>query len=161
MPKRTTVVKTAAETQALFVPMTVADLDAVMEIEQRVYTHPWSRASFADVLENGYAVHLLKAGDTLLGYFVVMQGVEEAHLLNIALAPEYQRQGWAPLMLEAVEIWARAHAAEWLWLEVRSGNTRAQAVYRTRGFEPVGRRNGYYAAGRCQREDAVVMRLAL
>jgi len=90
-----------------------------------------------------------------------MQGVEEAHLLNIALAPEYQRQGWAPLMLEAVEIWARAHAAVWLWLEVRSGNTRAQAVYRTRGFEPVGRRNGYYAAGRCQREDAVVMRLAL
>jgi ribosomal-protein-alanine N-acetyltransferase len=48
-----------------------------------------------------------------------------------------------------------------LWLEVRSGNTRAQAVYRTRGFEPVGRRNGYYASGRCQREDAVVMRLAL
>ena len=161
MPKRTTVVKTAAETQALFVPMTVADLDAVMEIEQRVYTHPWSRASFADVLENGYAVYLLKAGDTLLGYFVVMQGVEEAHLLNIALAPEYQRQGWAPLMLEAVEIWARARSAVWLWLEVRSGNTRAQTVYRTRGFEPVGRRNGYYAAGRCQREDAVVMRLAL
>jgi len=161
MPKRTTAATTQANTEALFVPMTVADLDAVMEIEQRVYTHPWSRVSFADVLESGYAVHLLMAGDTLLGYFVVMQGVEEAHLLNIALAPEYQRQGWAPLMLEAVEIWARAHAAVWLWLEVRSGNTRAQAVYRTRGFEPVGRRNGYYAAGRCQREDAVVMRLAL
>jgi [ribosomal protein S18]-alanine N-acetyltransferase len=161
MPKRTTAVTTQANTEALFVPMTVADLDAVMEIEQRVYTHPWSRSSFADVLESGYAVHLLKAGDALLGYFVVMQGVEEAHLLNIALAPEYQRQGWAPLMLEAVEIWARARSAVWLWLEVRSGNTRAQAVYRTRGYEPVGRRNGYYAAGRCQREDAVVMRLAL
>ena len=161
MPQRTTAAKTEANTEAFFVPMTLADLDAVRELEQRVYTHPWSRASFADVLESGYAVHLLKAGDTLLGYFVVMQGVEEAHLLNIALAPEYQRQGWAPLMLEAVEIWARAHAAVWLWLEVRSGNTRAQAVYRTRGFEPVGRRNGYYAAGRCQREDAVVMRLAL
>jgi len=161
MPKRSTAAKTEANPEALFVPMTLADLDAVMEIEQRVYTHPWSRASFADVLESGYAVHLLKAGDTLLGYFVVMQGVEEAHLLNIALDPEYQRQGWAPLMLEAVEIWARARSAVWLWLEVRSGNTRAQAVYRTRGYEPVGRRNGYYAAGRCQREDAVVMRLAL
>ena len=76
MPKRTTAVKTAAETQALFVPMNVADLDAVMEIEQRVYTHPWSRASFADVLENGYAVYLLKAGDTMLGYFVAMQALE-------------------------------------------------------------------------------------
>ena len=161
MPKRTKTAPTAADLEVRFVPMALSDLDAVMEIEQRVYTHPWSRASFADVLESGYAVHLLKAGDTLLGYFVVMQGVEEAHLLNIALAPAYQRQGWAPLMLEAVEIWARARSAVWLWLEVRSGNTRAQAVYRTRGYEPVGRRNGYYAAGRCQREDAVVMRLAL
>ena len=157
MPKRTP----EAGDQAYLVAMELADLDAVMDIEQRVYTHPWSRASFSDVLESGYAVQLLKAGDTLLGYFVVMQGVEEAHLLNIALAPEYQRQGWAPLMLEAVEIWALAHSAVWLWLEVRSGNTRAQAVYRARGFEPVGRRTGYYAAGRCQREDAVVMRLAL
>jgi len=150
-----------AGAQAYFVAMERSDLDAVMDIELRVYTHPWSRASFTDVLDSGYAVQLLKAGDTLLGYFVVMQGVEEAHLLNIALAPEYQRQGWAPLMLQAVEIWARARSAVWLWLEVRSGNTRAQAVYRARGFEPVGRRTGYYAAGRCQREDAVVMRLAL
>ncbi len=153
--------KPQAETEAYFAAMELPDLDAVMDIEQRVYTHPWSRASFTDVLESGYAVQLLKAGDTLLGYFVVMQGVDEAHLLNIALAPEYQRQGWAPLMLDAVAIWARARAADWLWLEVRSGNTRAQAVYRARGFEPVGRRTGYYAAGRCQREDAVVMRLAL
>ena len=150
-----------AGAQAYFVAMERSDLDAVMDIEQRVYTHPWSRASFTDVLDSGYAVQLLKAGDTLLGYFVVMQGVEEAHLLNIALDPAYQRQGWAPLMLQAVEIWARARSAVWLWLEVRSGNTRAQAVYRARGFEPVGRRTGYYAAGRCQREDAVVMRLAL
>jgi ribosomal-protein-alanine N-acetyltransferase len=153
--------KPQAGAQAYFVAMERSDLDAVMDIEQRVYTHPWSRASFTDVLDSGYAVQLLKAGDTLLGYFVVMQGVEEAHLLNIALDPEYQRQGWAPLMLQAVEIWARARSAVWLWLEVRSGNTRAQAVYRARGFEPVGRRTGYYAAGRCQREDAVVMRLAL
>ncbi len=153
--------KPQAETEAYFAAMELPDLDAVMDIEQRVYTHPWSRASFTDVLDSGYAVQLLKAGDTLLGYFVVMQGVDEAHLLNIALAPEYQRQGWAPLMLDAVAIWARARAADWLWLEVRSGNTRAQAVYRARGFEPVGRRTGYYAAGRCQREDAVVMRLAL
>ncbi len=153
--------KPQAGAEASFVAMALADLDAVMDIEQRVYTHPWSRASFADVLESGYAVQLLKAGDTLLGYFVVMEGVDEAHLLNIALAPEYQRQGWAPLMLDAVAIWARARAADWLWLEVRSGNARAQAVYRRRGFEPVARRTGYYAAGRCQREDAVVMRLAL
>ena len=157
MPKR----KPQAGAEAYFVAMELSDLDAVMDIEQRVYTHPWSRASFSDVLESGYAVQLLKAGDTLLGYWVVMQGVDEAHLLNIALAPEYQRQGWAPLMLDAVAIWARARAAVWLWLEVRSGNTRAQAVYRACGFEPVGRRTGYYAAGRCQREDAVVMRLAL
>ena len=80
MPKR----KAQAGAEAYFVAMELSDLDAVMDIEQRVYTHPWSRASFSDVLESGYAVQLLKAGDTLLGYWVVMQGVDEAHLLNIA-----------------------------------------------------------------------------
>jgi len=90
-----------------------------------------------------------------------MRGFEEMHLLNITVAPARQGQGWGHMMLDALSLWSRHEGAQWLWLEVRSGNTRAQAVYRTRGFEPVGRRNGYYAAGRCQREDAVVMRLAL
>jgi ribosomal-protein-alanine N-acetyltransferase len=101
------------------------------------------------------------AGDELLGYFVAMPGFEEVHLLNITVAPACQRQGWALVMLDALVLWARAQRAEWLWLEVRASNTRAQQVYLRRGFARVGQRKAYYPAGHGLREDAVVMSLRL
>ena len=72
--------------------MDMPSLARVMEVEQRAYAHPWSRANFNDVLQSGYHARLLLGGDTLVGYFVVMPGVEEAHLLNITVDPNYQRQ---------------------------------------------------------------------
>jgi ribosomal-protein-alanine N-acetyltransferase len=112
-------------------------------------------------LNSGYHARLLLGGDTLLGYFVVMLGVEEAHLLNITVDPSYQREGWGRLMLDAARLWALSEAARILWLEVRVGNARAIKVYQSHGFELVGQRKAYYAAGRGQREDALVMRLQL
>ena len=90
-----------------------------------------------------------------------MAGYREVHLLNITVAPAHQRQGWAHVMLDALAIWSRGQQAEWLWLEVRAGNTRAQQIYEHCGFAPVGLRKGYYPAGQGQREDAVVMNLRL
>ena len=90
-----------------------------------------------------------------------MKGVDEVHLLNITVAPDFQGQGWAHLMLDALDIWARGQNAEFIWLEVRVGNTRARQVYERHGFRQVGQRKNYYAAGRGQREDAVVMNLRL
>jgi ribosomal-protein-alanine N-acetyltransferase len=90
-----------------------------------------------------------------------MKGVDEVHLLNITVAPEYQGQGWAHLMLEALDIWSRGQNAEWLWLEVRVGNTRARQVYERHGFRQVGQRKNYYAASHNQREDALVMNMRL
>jgi ribosomal protein S18 acetylase RimI-like enzyme len=65
-----------------------------------------------------------------------MKGVEEVHLLNITVAPEYQRQGWSRVMLEALAIWARGQGAQWLWLEVRVGNVRAMQVYERTWLSP-------------------------
>ena len=86
---------------------------------------------------------------------------DEAHLLNLAVAPAYQRQGWAQVLLEALTLWARGQALQWLWLEVRAGNTRAVHVYKTHGFHYVGLRKHYYPAHLGQREDALVMSLKL
>jgi ribosomal-protein-alanine N-acetyltransferase len=83
------------------------------------------------------------------------------HLLNITVAPAHQRQGWALVMLDALAMWSRGQGAEWLWLEVRVSNTRAQHVYLARGFNRVGLRKGYYPLARDEREDAVVMGLRL
>ena len=144
-----------------FAPMRVEHIDAVVQIEQRAYAHPWNRAHFADALQSGYQAQMLLADEVLLGYFVAMEGVEEVHLLNITVAPEYQRQGWSRVMLDALTLWARGRKAQWLWLEVRVGNTRAMQVYEAQGYALVGLRKDYYPAGHGKREDAVVMGLRL
>ena len=136
-------------------------LDALMAVEQRAYSHPWSRGNFVDSLASGYQIELLLGGDQLIGYFVAMPGVEEAHLLNITVAPEFQQQGWSVVLLDALALWARGRGAQWLWLEVRVSNLRARQVYEKYGFQRVGERKRYYPSASAEREDAIVMSYAL
>lgn len=145
--------------EARFEPMTAERLDAVLAIEQSVYSHPWTRRNLQDSLAAGHIAQCLLAGGELLGYLIAMPGYRELHLLNITVAPAHQRRGWARLMLDALALWARALRADWLWLEVRASNLRAQQVYLRHGFSRVGLRKGYYPLRHGEREDAVVMSL--
>ena len=147
--------------EARLEPLNEALLDELLRVEQSAYSHPWTRGNFVDSLKAGYSVMTLMGGDTLLGYFVAMEGVEEVHLLNITVAPKFQGQGWAVLMLDALSLWSRGRGAHWLWLEVRVSNTRAMQVYERYGFARVGERKNYYPADQGHREDAVVMSLKL
>ena len=147
--------------EARFEPMTTARLDAVLAIEQSAYSHPWTRGNFIDTLAAGYQAQCLLAGDELLGYVVAMPGFREVHLLNITVAPAFQRQGWALMMLDALALWSRGQGAEWLWLEVRISNVRAQKIYLERGFDRISVRKSYYPLRHGEREDAVVMSLRL
>ena len=142
--------------EAGFEPMTEARLDEVLAIEHSAYAHPWTRGNFADSLRSGYQGQLLCAGETVLGYFIAMKGVDEVHLLNITVAPAYQGQGWGRVMLDALALWSRGQGAQWLWLEVRTSNRRALEVYQRYGYRRVGERKGYYPA-HDGREDAIVM----
>lgn len=142
--------------EAGFEPMTEDRLEHVVAIERRAYAHPWTRGNFADSLRSGYHARILCAGDLVLGYFVAMQGVDEVHLLNITVEPAWQGQGWGRVMLDALALWSRAQGAQWLWLEVRTTNVRAQQVYQRYGFRRVGERRNYYPADQ-GREDAIVM----
>jgi ribosomal-protein-alanine N-acetyltransferase len=147
--------------EAAFEPLLADNLDRVLHVEQRAYAHPWNRANFIDALHSGYQAQMLTANGQLLGYFVAMKGVDEVHLLNITVAPEFQRQGWARVLLDALAIWARGQGAQWLWLEVRVSNQRAMKIYEAHGYRRVGQRKGYYPDSNGQREDALVMSLAL
>jgi ribosomal-protein-alanine N-acetyltransferase len=142
-------------------PITEGRLDEVLAIERQAYDHPWSHGNFLDSLRAGYQAQLLNADGVVLGYFVAMKGVDEVHLLNLTVAPAHQGAGWGRLLLEALALWARGQAAEWLWLEVRVGNRRAQRMYEQNGYRRVGERKNYYPAGGGRREDAVVMSLKL
>ena len=138
--------------------MLASDLDAVVLLEQQVYPHPWTRGNFADALAAGYHAQCVHQDTELCGYVVAMAGVEEAHLLNLTVAPAWQRQGHGRALLDRLAGWAHARGDLALWLEVRQSNSGARALYERHGFVQVGSRRGYYPADRQQREDAVVMR---
>ena len=99
----------------------------------------------------------------MLGYFVAMAGVDEMHLLNITVAP--QRAGPRPRAAACSMRWwrlCRARGAAQLWLEVRAEQRSARAPSTcAAASSQVGVRQGYYPAPQGQREDAVVMSLAI
>ena len=137
------------------------DVAQVLTIEQAAYSHPWSQGQFVDALRSGYRLRGVFEGATLLAYLVAMPGVQETHLLNVAVAPEQRQRGLARRLLEDWLDWSRAQGAQQVWLEVRQSNTRAQALYTRAGFAQVHVRKDYYPLDRTRREHAVVMSLQL
>ena len=141
------------------VAMQAAHVPQVVQIEQRSYSHPWTPGNFTDSIASGYHMPLWFSKEALVGYLVAMRGVDEVHLLNITVSPEYQRQGWGHMMLEHLCTWSRERGVHNLWLEVRASNLRAIEVYQAHGFVQEGLRKDYYPLHLGQREDAVVMSL--
>lgn len=145
-----------------YAPMQTSDLAEVVDLEQTVYPHPWSLANFADSLASGYEAWVLRDTDnSLMGYFLVMPIVDEAHLLNVAVSAERQGQGLGRFLLNQAVACARGLGMTSVLLEVRPSNTRALEIYQRYGFQTIGRRKGYYPAANQQREDAIVMRFVL
>jgi ribosomal-protein-alanine N-acetyltransferase len=146
--------------QPLLRAMGVGDLDAVVAVERRAYAFPWTRGNFVDSLAAGYLAELLQGPDgDVVGYYLAMPAVDELHLLNLTVAPAWQRRGLARRLLDVLEQRCRERGLRAIWLEVRASNARARAVYARRGYVEAGQRRGYYPAGPAGREDAVLMRL--
>lgn len=141
--------------------MTAGDLGAVVEIENAVYSHPWTRGNFQDSLYSGYQAQTLCDGGLLLGYFLVMLAVDEAHLLNVSVAAAHQHRGLGRMLLDQATTVARRHGMRSMLLEVRESNAHAIKVYKQYGFSELGRRKNYYPAADNTREGAIVMSLAL
>lgn len=145
-----------------YAPMRVQDVDAVVALEQSVFPHPWTRNNFCDSLASGYDAWVLHDQDgTLAGYFLLMEVVDEAHLLDVAVAPERQGAGLGRYLLDKVAARARGMGVLSVLLEVRPSNERALDVYRRYGYVEIGRRRAYYPAFEGKREDAIVMRFVL
>jgi ribosomal-protein-alanine N-acetyltransferase len=140
---------------AEFFPMNERDLDAMAALEASLQVFPWSRGNFADSLESGYSVWVLRLGGELIGFSVVMSVIDEAHLLNIGVSKRYQGQGYGARLLRHAMECARLGGAAKLFLEVRPSNERAVELYRHFGFCQIGTRKGYYPAV-TGREDALI-----
>ncbi len=141
-------------------PMREFDLDAVMDIELRAYPFPWTRGIFRDCLAAGYPAWVVLEDGRIIGYGLLSIAAEEAHVLNVCIAPERQSRGYGRQLLRALVRHAREADACRVFLEVRPSNPAAIALYESEGFNEIGRRPRYYPA-RSGREDAIVMAMEL
>ncbi len=146
--------------QHRFRPMVETDLDRIAGLEPRLYSHPWTRGNFHDSLKAGYSCWVVECERDLAGYGVLMVGVREAHLLNLSIAPDWQRRGLGRALLSHFIELARAYEALQLLLEVRPSNSAGRSLYAQAGFREIAVRRGYYPA-QGGREDAILMSLAL
>ena len=141
-------------------PMQDVDLDAVMCIEPMIYSHPWTRGNFADSLNAGHSAWVLVLRGEIIGYALMMLVLDEAQLLNLSVAKTHQKQGWGRVLMEHMIEKAKHYKATNMFLEVRTSNISAIALYENMGFNEMSIRRKYYPAQN-GREDAVLMGFAL
>ncbi|HYG57138.1 MAG TPA: ribosomal protein S18-alanine N-acetyltransferase [Symbiobacteriaceae bacterium] len=138
-------------------PMTLPDLDGVMEVERSSFLTPWSRAAFAAELMQTYTVYLVaREGDRVVGHGGMHVVWEDAHVTNVAVLPQCRGKGIGERLMRELMARAAVRGAGRMTLEVRATNTPAQNLYRKLGFEtePGAVRRGYYTD---TGEDAIIM----
>ena len=140
--------------------MRLADLPEVAHLEKTLYEFPWSLGNFRDSVNAGYDCWVVTHGDAVIGYAVLMIAVDEAHLLNFAVAAEWQNQGVGRNFLAHMVEVAREAGCLIVYLEVRPSNVAARHLYRKMGFQQIAIRPEYYPAV-AGREDALFLGLTL
>lgn len=146
---------------ALLRPAQASDITEIVRIERTSFADPWSEDSFRHLLGSQAAIfHVVEVAPekTLAGYIIAFSVGPDAELLNVAVDPDYRGRGLAGQMLDSVLIQLGGSGARAAFLEVRESNRAARALYRSRGFNEIGRRRNYY---RRPVEDALVMRRSL
>ncbi|WML50178.1 ribosomal protein S18-alanine N-acetyltransferase [Neobacillus sp. PS3-34] len=132
------------------------DIDQILNIEHLSFATPWSKEAFYNELyQNQFAVYIvLEEGGKIIGYCGVWIVLDEAHVTNVAVLPEYRgRKFGDALMRKLIEV-AKEKGARTMTLEVRVTNHIAQSLYRKMGFQNGGIRKNYYTDNQ---EDALVM----
>lgn len=134
------------------------DIEAVLAIEHGVQSHPWTAGMFADSLRSNYAAWVVcQADGNVIAYALQMFAPDVAHLLNIAVSPDWQRQGFGQDLLQWSEQKVKESGLFSQMLEVRASNTAAQALYTHANYQQIGLRKGYYRGLNGQSEDALVL----
>lgn len=137
--------------------MTLASLDEVMVIEALAYgQHHWSRDSFIAEIDNQISEYncAVNENNKIAGYMGLWKIVDEAHITNLAVHPDFRRKGVAKLLLfDALEQCYR-EKIKYLTLEVRVSNSSAIKLYESYGFKSLGVRKKYYQNNN---EDALIM----
>jgi len=143
--------------------MTAKNLEQILKIEKESFNSPWSRHSFLrDINDNSYAIYLTaKIKEKVVGYIGTWLLIDELHITNLAVDPEYRQQGIATRLLKKVIRMIKEDnsvALSLITLEVRESNRAAIKLYQKLGFSRIRVRPNYY---RDNQENAIVMRKEL
>lgn len=142
-------------------PMLDSDLDQVMDNENAAYDFPWTRGIFENNLKRHYAIVAVNTkSQQLMGHALLSIVLDEAHVLNIAVAPLGQRRGIGRALLEDILAYGRENHCLEAFLEVRESNRPAFSLYHSLGFNEIGVRKNYYPA-KGGKEDAILLACAL
>ena len=131
----------------------------IAALEKLCFCDPWSEKSIGDELNNDLSYWLVALdGETVVGYVGSQSVLDSADMMNIAVHPDWRRQGIAEKMITALVAGLEGRDVHSLMLEVRVSNAPAIALYEKLGFTQAGRRPNYY---RNPREDALILRKEL
>ena len=135
---------------------TEAQLGQIEKIEQQCFSCPWTMDQLRSQLSDERHVFLTAVDNSgaVLGYVGMMFVLDEGYISNVAVAPDFRRQGVADALIAALMRRAEERRLAFVTLEVRAGNEPAKALYSKQGFVPVGRRKNYYDL---PKEDAILM----
>lgn len=136
--------------------MTLGDVDAVAELEQLSFSTPWPKEAFINEMTiNQHAKYVVVTQDgRLVAYCGMWLIIDEAHITNIAVHPDFRGQHVGELLMRQMMELAVALGGTRMTLEVRPSNTVARNLYGKLGFEEHGRRKKYYSDNN---EDAIIM----
>jgi len=133
-----------------------ADVPEILEIENSSYDFPWTQQIFYDCLNSDYHCLGIELYGNLVGYIIVSEILDEAHLLNICFASKWRNQGLGRVTISWLFDFLVSRNIRQLFLEVRPSNLSALALYDRLGFEVIGVRKDYYPSEK-GREDALAM----
>ncbi|GAB4489652.1 MAG: ribosomal protein S18-alanine N-acetyltransferase [Thermodesulfovibrionales bacterium] len=149
----------AGEAETVISAMTTEDIPRVLAIELASFTTPWSEILFFNETKKERSIALVaRKDDAVAGYICANYVLDEGHILDLAVHPDYRRQGVATLLIrEALERLKRAGCGT-VFLDVRASNLAARTMYEKIGFRLCGTRKNYYQK---PDEDATLLVLSL
>ncbi|MDY5022836.1 MAG: ribosomal protein S18-alanine N-acetyltransferase [Blautia sp.] len=135
--------------------MLVEDLEQVMEIENQLFSVPWTKEGYFTFLTRDDTMFLVvEEKGKILGYCGLLMVLDEGDVTNVAVCRERQREGIGSFLVSSLLRLAGDQGISMIHLEVRSGNETAIRLYERLGFQRDGIRRNYYSD---PEEDAVLM----
>lgn len=128
-----------------FREMLVEDLDQVVDIEQNLFSVPWTKEGFLTYLmKKDTMFFVVEEKERILGYCSMMTVLDEGDILNVAVRSDRQKEGIGLFLVDSMLRMAEMEGIRLVHLEVRQGNGTARRLYQRLGFKEDGLRRDYY-----------------